>query len=91
MMVISEIADWKPINDGPFRSEADLREAKLRRKELVTSQEWKNSTTAAIFRYGFGFLDKDRDTLERYTHWQIKNFYDKLCELMALPAVRSQS
>ncbi|KAI0815415.1 hypothetical protein GGR55DRAFT_675032 [Xylaria sp. FL0064] len=86
MMVLSEIAEWKPINAGPFHNEAEVVVAKLQRKQLVSDPRWKNGETAAVFRFGFEFLDKGIDTLEQYTHWQVKSFYDRLCELLAPPA-----
>lgn len=82
MIVLSEIADWAPMNAGPFKGEGDLRDAQEQRRQLVTSPEWKNSQTGELFSYGFGFLDKDRDRLERCSHWQVKSFYDGLYELL---------
>ncbi|CAJ2508619.1 Uu.00g136450.m01.CDS01 [Anthostomella pinea] len=84
MMVLSEIAEWRPL-DGAFQDEAGLRSRKLARKQLVTSPDWKGATTAEIFKYGFGLLEKDRKTLQQYSRWDVKCFYDKLCELLALP------
>lgn len=72
MMILSEIADWRPIERSPFRDEAALREATLQRGQLATNETWKNGTTAAIFRYGFQFLDSEPKVLEQYSHWQIK-------------------
>ncbi|OAA63650.1 hypothetical protein SPI_03813 [Niveomyces insectorum RCEF 264] len=83
MMILTEIADWRPIEGGPFRDEAALREATLQRGQLVTDESWKNSSTAAIFRYGFAFLDHKPEVLAQYSHWQIKRFYDRLCQLLA--------
>jgi hypothetical protein len=81
MMVLSEIAEWRPL-DRAFRDEAELRSRKLERKQLVTSPGWKGAMTAEIFKYGFGFLEKDRNTLEQYSRWDVKQFYDRLCELL---------
>ncbi|RYP53959.1 hypothetical protein DL768_001181 [Monosporascus sp. mg162] len=36
-----------------------------------------------ILKHGFGFLEKDHHTLERYSRWDVKRFYDALCELLA--------
>ncbi|KAH7199589.1 hypothetical protein DER44DRAFT_887680 [Fusarium oxysporum] len=66
MMVLSEIAEWQPL-DKAFQDDAELRSRKLERKRLVTSPGWKGAMTAEIFQYGFGFLEKDRNTLEEYT------------------------
>ncbi|KAF4943436.1 hypothetical protein FGADI_13425 [Fusarium gaditjirri] len=81
MMVLSEIAEWKPL-DRAFRDDAELRSRKLERKRLVTSPGWKGAVTAEIFQYGFGFLEKDRNTLEEYSEWEVKRFFDRLCKLL---------
>jgi hypothetical protein len=83
LMILSEIADWHPIEKGSFITWADLGEATLKRRQLVTNESWNNGTTAAIFRYGFGFLTREHVVLAEYSHWQIKRFYDHLCELLA--------
>ncbi|KAF5621937.1 hypothetical protein F52700_10811 [Fusarium sp. NRRL 52700] len=79
MMVLSEIAEWKPL-EKEIQSHAELRSRKLERKRLVTSPDWKDAMTAEVFQYGFGFLEKDRNTLEEYSHWKVKRFYDGLCK-----------
>ncbi|KAI3583800.1 hypothetical protein IWW34DRAFT_901554 [Fusarium oxysporum f. sp. albedinis] len=81
MMVLSEIAEWQPL-DKSFHDDAELRSRKLERKRLVTSPGWKGAMTAEIFQYGFGFLEKDRNTLEEYSEWEVKRFYDELCKLL---------
>ncbi|RMZ78691.1 hypothetical protein DV738_g3808, partial [Chaetothyriales sp. CBS 135597] len=86
MMVLSEIAEWRPL-DGAVRDTAELLRRGLERKQLVTNPNWKGAPTANVFKLGFGFLEKDRQTLEQYSHWQVKRFYDKLCESLA-PSTR---
>ncbi|RKL20796.1 hypothetical protein BFJ68_g2796 [Fusarium oxysporum] len=81
MMVLSEIAECQPL-DKSFQDDAELRSRKLERKRLVTSPGWKGAMTAEIFQYGFGFLEKDRNTLEEYSEWEVKRFYDELCKLL---------
>lgn len=81
MMVLSEIAEWRPLDR--FQDKEELLKRKLERKQLVTSLDWKGAPTAEIFKYGFGFLEKDHHTLEGYSRWDIKRFYDTLCELLA--------
>ncbi len=82
MMILSEIADWAAINmgPGPFRDEDALRQAMQRRRQLATNEAWKNNITADIFRYGFSFLGHTSQVLEQYSYWQVKGFYDCLCE-----------
>ena len=82
MMILSEIAEWQPL-DGGYREEAELLRKKLERKKLVMDPEWKGAATAKIFRYGFGNLEKNRHTLEQFSTWDVKRFYDGLCELLA--------
>jgi hypothetical protein len=77
MMVLSEIAEWRPL-DRAFQGEEELLKRKMERKQLVTSLDWKVAPTAEIFRYGFGFLEKDHHTLERYSQWDVKRFYNAL-------------
>ncbi|EXM34412.1 hypothetical protein FoTM2_010496 [Fusarium oxysporum f. sp. vasinfectum] len=81
MMVLSEIAEWQPL-DKAFQDDAELRSRKLERKRLATSPGWNGAMTAEIFQYGFGFLEKDRNTLEEYSEWEVKRFYDELCKLL---------
>lgn len=82
MMLLSEIAEWKPLSKT-FRDETDLRNQKLERKRVVMDPEWRGPKAAQVFRYGFAVLEKDYDTLKRYTKWDVKRFYDELCELLA--------
>lgn len=83
LMILSEIADWRPITGGPFRDEAELREATLQRVRLVTNDSWKNGTTAEIMRFGFVAMEKPLNALYQLSHWQIKGFYDRLYYLLA--------
>ncbi|KAI0452419.1 hypothetical protein F5B21DRAFT_526835 [Xylaria acuta] len=84
MMILSEIAEWRPLDRaGPGDEELELLRRKLDRKRLVTSNaEWKSALSTQVFRHGFGILEADRETLETYSRWRIKRFYDKLCELI---------
>jgi len=82
LIVLSEIAEWKPV-DGAFQDEPELLKKKLERGKTVMDPSWKSAETAEIFKYGFGFLDKDRHTLEQLSWRDIKRFYDKLCALLA--------
>ncbi|KND86524.1 hypothetical protein TOPH_08826 [Tolypocladium ophioglossoides CBS 100239] len=82
MIVLSEIAEWKPLSRA-FRNEDELLKMKLQRKQMVTNPDWKGPETAALFQKGFGFLDKDRHTLEQLGRWEIKRFFDELCSLLA--------
>ncbi|KLP11498.1 Uncharacterized protein Y057_10061 [Fusarium fujikuroi] len=81
MMVLSEIADWKPL-EKEILDHAELRSRKLERKRLVTNPSWKDAMTAEFFQFGFEFLEKDRSTLEEYSRWKVKRFYDRLCKLL---------
>ena len=49
----------------------------------MTSRNWKGALTAEIFQYGFEILEKDCDTLDRFSKRDIKRFFDKLCGLFA--------
>ncbi|KAK0646163.1 hypothetical protein B0T16DRAFT_390645 [Cercophora newfieldiana] len=60
----------------------ELLRRKMDRKQLVIRPGWKGAPTGEIFKYGFGFLEKDHHTLEGYSRWDIKRFYDTLCELL---------
>jgi len=82
LIVLSEIAEWKPV-DGAFRDERELLKKKLERKKTVMDSNWKSAETAEIFKYGFSFIEKDRHTLEQLSWHDIKRFYDKLCALLA--------
>ncbi|KAL9026609.1 MAG: hypothetical protein Q9196_004743, partial [Gyalolechia fulgens] len=86
MIVLSEIAEWRPA-DGTFQGEKELLRKKLERKQKATDPNWKGDLTAKIFQYGFGFLEKDRHTLEHLSRRDIKRFFDKLCKLLEAPAV----
>jgi len=87
MMVLSEIAEWRPLDtcrafQDKDKDKEELLRRKMERKQLVTKPDWKGAPTAEIFQYGLGFLEKDHHTLEGYNRWDIKRFYDKLCELL---------
>ncbi|KAM4054863.1 hypothetical protein HRG_005683 [Hirsutella rhossiliensis] len=87
LMVLSEIAEWRPL-DGEFRDKGQLLRRQQARRRLVTSPDWKGAATAELFKYGFDFLDRDRSTLEKCNHWDVKRFYDGFCELLARPLKR---
>lgn len=80
MIVLSEIADWKPLEAPKADSGDELRAKKTEVKRRVTSLEWKGEATARIFRFGFEFLEM-RD-IERMSWGGIKRFFDRLCELL---------
>ncbi|KAI0403718.1 hypothetical protein F4802DRAFT_616362 [Xylaria palmicola] len=81
LMVLSEIAEWRPLEQA-FTSEAELEERQMARKRFVTGPEWKGAVAGQVFRYGFEFIEGEREVLETYSRWRIKRFYDKLCELL---------
>lgn len=83
MMILTEIADWRPINRGPFRNEKCLTKAAQERVQVVTSAAWKNSATADIMRFGFSALERPHTVLHGLDNWQIKSFYDELCDKLA--------
>lgn len=80
LIVLSEIADWKPLEVGGVGNERELREKKMEVRRRVTSAEWKGEVTARIFRFGFEFLEVKG--IERMSWGGIKRFFDKLCELL---------
>ena len=82
MMVLTEIAEWCPL-DGGFQDEEELRKKRVERVRLVVRPEWKGAATAEIFRFGFGFLDQDVQILEKMSSWDAKRFYGRLCDLLA--------
>jgi hypothetical protein len=84
MEVLSVIAEWQPL-DRRFQDEGEFRSRKLEREPLVTSPSWKGALTAEIFKYGFGFLDKDRNTLKSCSRWNVKRFHDGICGLLVPP------
>jgi hypothetical protein len=79
MVVLSEVVEWKLV-DGTFRDTNELLRKKLQRKEVV-DVNWKGDGTAKIMQHGFGFLEKDRSTLENLSRKDIKRFFDTLCHL----------
>ncbi|KAI1080582.1 hypothetical protein F5B20DRAFT_104120 [Whalleya microplaca] len=82
MMVLSEIATWEPL-DGTVQDKTELLRMRTERKQLLTSSDWEDPQDTKVFQFGFGVLEKDRETLEKYSHWQVKRFYDRLCDLLA--------
>lgn len=86
LMILSEIAEWQLI-DGAFRDEPELVKKKLERKQRVMDPEWKGELAAAVFTYGFGFLEKDHNTLEQLSYREIRRFFDKLCALLERSAM----
>lgn len=84
LMILTEIAEWRPL-DRAFPREVDLWRRRLERKQLATNPDWQGEATARLFQYGFGFIDRDPGELERYSHWQIKRFYDTLCDMLGNP------
>lgn len=68
LMILSEIADWRPM---------------LQRVRLVTNASWKNGTTSAIMCFGFQTLGKPPKELQGASHWEIKHFYDHICDMLA--------
>ena len=76
----SEVAEWKEV-DRTFQNDAELGRKKLRRKKEVMDVKWKGDRTAKIMQHGFGFLEKDRSTLENLGGMDIKRFFDTLCHL----------
>lgn len=84
MIVLSEIAEWKPV-DGTFQDANELSRKKLQRKKEVMDASWKGDRTAKIMQYGFKFLEKDRSTLESLSRKEVKRFFDRLCSLIDGP------
>ena len=80
MIVLSEVAEWKPV-DGTFMDPSELLQKKLQRKREVVDVNWKGDRTAKIMQHGFGFLEKDRSTLENLSWKDMKRFFDTLCNL----------
>lgn len=80
MVVLTEIADWKPLDPVDARNEKVMREKKMELKRRVTNPQWKGEATAAVFRYGFGILEEEE--LDKVTWSGIKRFFDGLCELL---------
>ncbi|KAF2455119.1 hypothetical protein BDY21DRAFT_351261 [Lineolata rhizophorae] len=56
MMVLSEIAEWQPVE--ACGDESELLKKKLERTQKVTDPGWKGDLTARVFQHGFGFLGK---------------------------------
>jgi hypothetical protein len=83
-MILSEIAEWKPLS-GHFPVANELSRKKLQRKKEVMDASWKGDRTAKVMQYGFKFLEKDRSTLERFSRKEVKRFFDRLCSLINGP------
>ncbi|MBE3041933.1 hypothetical protein IMZ48_04995 [Candidatus Bathyarchaeota archaeon] len=79
LIILSEIAEWKPLGSCPTDA-AGLRARKKEIMRRITSDGWKGETTARLFRFGFGFLEAIR--LETMSWGVIKKFFDQLCELL---------
>jgi hypothetical protein len=84
MMILSEIAEWKPV-DGTLQDEHGLSRKKLQRKKEVMNPSWKGDRTAKVMEYGFKFIEKDRSTLESLSRKEVKRFFDTLCSLLDGP------
>jgi hypothetical protein len=84
MIVLSEIAEWKPV-DGTFQDAHELSRKKLQRKKEAMDASWKGDRTARVMQYGFKFLEKDRSTLESLSRKEVKRFFDTLCSLIDGP------
>ena len=82
LIILTEIAGWKPLVLGPPGDVAAQRRAKQQRVRLVCDPQWKISLTATVFSYGFGFLDEDCAVLQSDGHWKVRDFYDQLCEML---------
>jgi hypothetical protein len=57
---------------------------KLRRRELISSDDWKGKQSADIFRFGFEFLvrtkfDNNQDNPSR---WEMRRFWDYLLHML---------
>ncbi|KAK7420793.1 hypothetical protein QQX98_002597 [Neonectria punicea] len=81
MMILSEIAEWKPL-DGTGKGDRQMFMSKVRRRQLVKSDVWKGTTTAAIFEHGFGFIYQPREVLKTYSCDEVNRFFDTLCDLL---------
>ena len=46
MMILSEIAEWKPLVKGSAKNEEELLKMKLDRKRLVKRPQWKGCSMA---------------------------------------------
>jgi hypothetical protein len=78
LMVLSEIAEWKPIQNDAKDSSGILH-VQRSRVRCVRNSSWKGALTAEIFSYGFEVLSRDKHILESFSHWDIKKVYDRLC------------
>lgn len=80
LMVLCEIAEWKPLSRPASVDPAELRRRKTEVWRRVTSVEWRGEATARVFRYGFGVLEGRG--LEGMAWGSIKRFFDRFCELL---------
>jgi hypothetical protein len=83
LIIMSEIADWAVLERSP-KTDAELLDMKLRRRELISSDDWKGKQSADIFRYGFEFLvrtkfDNNQDNPSR---WEMRRFWDYLLDML---------
>jgi hypothetical protein len=81
MIILSEIAEWKPI-EATFLDANELLQKKLERRKLVMNSSWKGDGTAKVMQYGFKFLLEDHFVLENLSWKEIKRFFDGLCSLL---------
>lgn len=81
MIILSEIAEWKLMDTTPATDE-ELRRRKVERCKKVSSVEWKGENTAAVFRFGFEFLEGRGKELEAMSWSDVKRFFDRLLELL---------
>lgn len=82
MIVLSEIAEWKPMDATPARDGRELLRRKMERCRKVSSLEWKGENTARVFRFGFEFLEGRERELEGLSWSGVKRFFDRLYELL---------
>ena len=81
MIVLSEIAEWRPVN-GTSQDANELLRKKLQGKVEVTDASWKGDRTAKVMQHGFRFLESDCSTLESLGGKEVKRFFEILCSLI---------
>jgi hypothetical protein len=69
-------------DDAPLQAEKEIFQRKKERKDLITDDAWKGAPTAAVFRFGFAAIDRGFDDVARSSHWEIKKFWDKICDML---------
>lgn len=82
MIILSEIAEWKPMDTTPAKDDEELLRRKTERCKKVSSVEWKGVQTAAVFKFGFEFLEGRGKELEGISWSGVKRFFDTLLELL---------